>query len=377
MDLIKTRQYLHQFPEVSDQEVKTSKFIVKKLKEIGVSKVQKIAKTTGILAEINAQKPGKTLLFRAELDALPIQEQNPELSYASKTKGVSHKCGHDGHMTILLGLAQKLLQEKDFSGKILLLFQPSEENGKGAKAVMESKILENYEIDYVFALHNIPKYPLKKVICKPGNFTPSVESLEVKLIGKTSHAGMPENGINPAKTIAELIRFYQSLHQPNHQKKDYFLSTPVYLQMGEKAYGISAGEGEISYTFRAYDDDFFQTQKVKIEKQTKEIIEKTTGLSSQLIWKEAFSANKNHLKAYEFIRQAAKENKLEFIEKEEGFSWGEDFGLFTQHFSGAMFGIGAGIDQPELHNPDYDFPDELLTPGIQMFYRLIKIIENE
>src|SRR5690625_2016189 len=132
MDLIKTRQYLHQFPEVSDQEVKTSKFIVKKLKEIGVSKVQKIAKTTGILAEINAQKPGKTLLFRAELDALPIQEQNPELSYASKTKGVSHKCGHDGHMTILLGLAQKLLQEKDFSGKILLLFQPSEENGKGA-----------------------------------------------------------------------------------------------------------------------------------------------------------------------------------------------------------------------------------------------------
>ncbi|HLS31734.1 MAG TPA: M20 family metallopeptidase, partial [Flavobacteriaceae bacterium] len=261
MDFIKIRQYLHQHPETSDNEKETAIFINQKLKQIGIEKIENNFFEAGILAKIDSGKPGKTILFRAELDALPIQEINEDLPYKSTVDGVSHKCGHDGHMTILLGLAERLINDKPKEGKILLLFQPSEENGRGAEGIIASKILENYSIDFVFALHNIPGYPLGSVICKPGSFTPSVESLDIKMIGKTSHAGMPEKGVNPSEAIAGLIRFYNDLHQPDVEKEDYFLSSPVQIRMGEPAYGTAAGDGLISYTFRSFDYKFFKKQK--------------------------------------------------------------------------------------------------------------------
>lgn len=374
MDFIKIRQYLHQHPEASDNEKETAKYIVSKLKEIGVQQIENNFFESGILAEIDSGKPGKTILFRAELDALPIQEINEDLPYKSTVDGVSHKCGHDGHMTILLGLAEQLINDKPKEGKILLLFQPSEENGRGAEGIMASKILENYSIDFIFALHNIPGYPLGSVICKSGSFTPSVESLDVKMIGKTSHAGMPDKGVNPSEAISGLIRFYNDLHQPDVEKENYFLSSPVQIRMGEPAYGTAAGGGLISYTFRSFDYDFFQKQKEKINKRAQEIVNQTPDLNAVFSWVEPFSTNQNDHQAYLHIKQAAKDLDLAYIEKEIGFSWGEDFGLFTQHYPGAMFGLGAGENQPELHNPDYDFPDELIEKGIQMFQQLIKSI---
>lgn len=374
MDLIKTRHYLHQNPELSDAEFKTAEFIALRLEQLGVPKIYRNFAGTAVLAEINFNQPGKTVLFRAELDALPIEERNQNLSYRSKNKGVAHKCGHDGHMTILLGFAERLLKKNDFSGKVLLLFQPSEENGKGAKAVLESKILKDFKIDFVFALHNVPGFPLGSVVCKSGNFTPSVESLEIRLTGKTSHAGMPEQGINPARSIAGIIEFFHSLNQIDQDRQDYFLATPIHVKMGEKSYGTSAGEANIGYTFRAGNHSFFTEQKAKLKKMAISIIQKTPGLKAEFIWKESFAANENDSDAVEFIRHAARENKLEYIAKNHPFNWGEDFGLFTQNYKGAMFGLGAGENHPELHHPDYDFPDELIETGIKMFYTIFKQI---
>src|SRR5699024_9882230 len=204
MNPIETRHYLHQHPEVSVCEENTAAYIVETLQKIGLSSIHHDFFEAAILAEISADKPGNTVLIRCELDALPIQETNTNLSYKSNKAGVSHKCGHDGHMTILLGLAEKLKQTPPKTGKVLLLFQPSEENGRGAEGVLKSGILQNYAIDFMFALHNVPGFPLGSVVCRPGSFTPSVESLTVELIGKTSHAGMPEKGVNPALTIAKL-----------------------------------------------------------------------------------------------------------------------------------------------------------------------------
>src|SRR5699024_1152027 len=138
MDIKAIRHYLHQHPEVSGKESRTAKFIIKKLKELGIRNVHTDFSKTAVLAEIDGKQPGKTVLFRCELDALPIQEVNDELEYKSICDGVSHKCGHDGHMTIILGLAEALLKNTPDKGKVLLLFQPSEENGRGAKAILES-----------------------------------------------------------------------------------------------------------------------------------------------------------------------------------------------------------------------------------------------
>src|SRR5699024_7043285 len=134
--------------------------------EIGVGTIKENIAETGVLAVIEGKEKGKTLLFRCELDALPIHEETPVTPYQSKHIGVAHKCGHDGHMSILLGLAQKLVLQKPKSGKVLLLFQPAEETGQGAKAVIDANVLEDYSIDYAFALHNIPGYQLGSVVGK-------------------------------------------------------------------------------------------------------------------------------------------------------------------------------------------------------------------
>ncbi|MFD2434824.1 amidohydrolase [Mesonia maritima] len=315
-------------------------------------------------------KNRETILFRAELDSLPIAEKN-EFSYASKAENISHKCGHDGHMTMLLFLAKKLEQEPISSGKVLLLFQSSEETGEGAQRILASKKLEEFSIDFAFSLHNVPGYKKSSIITKAGSFTPSVESVDIQLTGKTSHAGMPEKGINPALAVSEIIQYLNEIDCKKTTDKNYFLATPIQVKMGKPAYGTSAGEALISYTFRTWKHDNFITKKEALIGAINTISKKHE-LYIQWNWKESFQANYNAEEAFNMIKEAAKEIQLNFIEKEMPFSWGEDFGSFTQKYKGAMFGLGAGENCPELHNPDYDFPDEIAENGVNLFYSLAK-----
>lgn len=180
LNVLQLRHQLHAHPELSGQEVWTSAFIVEQLRKIGISKIHTDFSQHSILAEIDGQNEGKTLLFRCELDALPIQEANT-FEYRSTVNGVSHKCGHDGHSATMLAFAQKLMQHPlpngsgcaISKGKVLLFFQSAEETGAGAKAAIESGIFKQFPIDYAFAYHNLPSFPLGAVLCKAGIFTPS------------------------------------------------------------------------------------------------------------------------------------------------------------------------------------------------------------
>ncbi|HET7361900.1 MAG TPA: amidohydrolase, partial [Salinimicrobium sp.] len=278
--MLEIRKYLHQFPELSGKERATSAFISEKLREFGASKIHRNFSEHSIIAEYDFGKPGKTVLFRCELDALPIQEIN-SFSHKSVKKQVSHKCGHDGHMVIMLGLAKKLFSAK-LPGKVLLLFQSAEENGNGARAILRSKKLKEFDIDVIFALHNIPGHAMGDVLCKPGNFTPSVESLDINLYGKTSHAGMPENGINPAGCVSEMIRYFGKLHHPEKEAKNFFLSTPIQIKMGKPAYGISAGKAVVSYTFRTWEKTFFVQKKREIISGLEQLLKKYSKLEYDL-----------------------------------------------------------------------------------------------
>ncbi|WP_121667670.1 amidohydrolase [Mesonia aquimarina] len=370
MDFKEIRHYLHRYPELSGEEKNTSSYLLNHLKKIESCTVHQGFSEHSLLAEINCKKPGKTVLFRAELDALPIKEEN-DFSYTSTKKNVSHKCGHDGHMTMLLFLAKRLEKEPISCGKILLLFQSSEETGEGADRILASKKLADFSIDYVLSLHNVPGYKKNTIVTKPGSFTPSVESVDIQLLGKTSHAGMPEKGINPALAVSEIIQYLNELDCKNTTDRNYFLATPIQLKMGKPAYGTSAGEAKISYTFRTWNHDDFMTKKTLLIDKINTIA-KNHQLPIQWNWKEAFQANLNSGEAFNMIKEVAQENKLDFIETKMPFSWGEDFGSFTQQYNGAMFGLGAGKDCPELHNPDYDFPDEIAETGVNMFYSLAK-----
>lgn len=249
-ELKQLRRELHQYPEVSGNEINTAIRIQNFLNKYSPTQILTNVGGTGILAIYEGKESGKTIVFRCELDALPIQEINT-FNHKSVTENVSHKCGHDGHMAILCGFAKFLSENPLQKGKVVLLFQPAEENGKGAKAIYETKILEKIQPDYVYALHNLPGYPLHQLVVKNNTFTCAVNSIIIKLLGKTSHAGEPEKGHNPAMAISEIIKAFSEINQTDIYRENYCLITPVHITMGEKAYGISAGYGELDFTVRS------------------------------------------------------------------------------------------------------------------------------
>lgn len=370
--LEKVRKELHKFPEVSEEEYETKKRIQTFLEEHTSCKVLPVAKT-GLLAIFNGNEEGKTVMLRADIDALPIQEVNT-FEHKSVNEGVSHKCGHDGHTTILLGVVKLLTENPLPKGKVLFLFQPSEENGRGAQSVLEDSYFKQLNIDYVFALHNLPGFTKREIVVKENEFTSNVKSVVITLEGKTAHAAEPEKGYNPANAIAEILHFIKTETKNTPENPDFYLATPVYITMGEKAYGVSAGYGEVHLTLRSWSTRLMKEKQNNLEELLQKLKEKEK-LSINTSWFEEFYANRNNKEAVEYIKSGAKQLNLSINEINTPFKWGEDFGLFTQQYKGAMFGLGAGKNTPALHNPDYDFPDEITVTGAQLFYNILKEVQ--
>jgi amidohydrolase len=367
-NIVKLRQHIHANPELSGLERNTSNRVIEALNNLGITTIYQGFSMFSLIAEIDGKEAGSTILFRCELDALPINEAN-DLPYRSIHEGISHKCGHDGHLAILLRFAQNLIKNPISKGKILLFFQSAEETGAGARGAIESGIFDQFSIDYAFALHNMPSFPMGAILAKEHLFTPCVESGIFELFGKTSHASEPQKGINPALAIAEIITYFDNLIDADKSSESYFLCTPIHINMGEKAYGTSAGNATIGYTFRTWENEKFDIMKGQIVHSITQIAKKyDLGLTTK--WVETFNANRNHPEAFQQIKNAAQLLNLELIELEKPFEFGEDFGLFTKKYKGAMFGIGSGENQPPLHNPDFDFPDELIEIGSSMFFKI-------
>ena len=367
-DFINFRKLLHQFPEVSCQEYETKKRVLNFIQQFNPDETIEVGKT-GLLFRFDGNTKGKTILVRAELDALPIVEIN-DFDYRSTSEGVSHKCGHDGHMTILSKLAYLISQNKPEKGTIYLLFQPAEENGMGAIEVYADEQFKNLTIDAVVSLHNVPGFPLHQICIKKGAFTPAVRSIIVKFGGKTSHAAEPEKGYNPASAIAAYIQQSLAISNPNIEQDDFFLVTPIYIKMGEKSYGISAGFGEVHLTIRSWNNQLLEMQSQKLEIIAKEIATQYK-LHPSVSYTQEFQANMNNESMVNIIESSAKKLHLNITTLPTPMKWGEDFGLFTENYIGAMFGLGSGEKQPALHNPDYDFPDELIETGSNMFHEII------
>jgi len=368
-EIINLRKELHQHPELSGFEFETAKRIQNFIEKHHPTEILENLGGTGIAAIYKFGKKGPSITIRCELDALPIQEEN-QFEYHSKNKGVSHKCGHDGHMAIVSGLIFWLKKQSLESGEVILLFQPAEENGEGAYRVLQDERFKNLEIDYIFALHNIPKEPLHSILLMEKGFSAEVQSFIVKVNGKESHAAEPENGVNPALGLSKMITAFSKLEIAKPEDENFALLTPVHINMGQKAYGISPATGELHYTLRTWSGANMTILKTQIKTIIQEISEHHE-LAYEIEWLEYFPAAANDKQSNAYVTQAAKENIFQIIERPYPFKFGEDFGWYSRKCKTAMFGLGAGLDTPALHNADYDFPDELLETGIQMFQSII------
>lgn len=374
-DLANFRKELHAFPELSGEEKDTAQRIIRKLKTFQPTHILENLGGHGVAAIYDSGQPGKIVLFRADTDALPIQEEN-DFAHKSVYDGISHKCGHDGHTTIMVGLAQKLYQQPLKKGKIILLFQPAEEIGIGAKAVLEDEKFDQIRPDYAFALHNVPGYPKGQIICRKGAFNPAVISLVIKMQGKKAHAAQQENGINPDKAIASIMHQVHQMHQPDLANDHFIKFTTIYTRIGSKDYGISAGDGELHYTIRCWTKKKLEQAKEKITQLVMDTCQQNQ-LTYTLDWIYYFAASHNDTYAVNCIKQAAEQQQFDYFDKPFPFQWGEDFGLFTEQIPGAMFGLGAGENMPALHHNNYDYPDEITPYGIDTFYRIAAIITGK
>jgi amidohydrolase len=366
------RKELHQNPELSEQEVETAARIRRFVEEHHNTQIIDQLGGTGLAVVYDFPNAGPTVMIRCELDALPIVEAN-SFDYKSNKDGVSHKCGHDGHMAIVAGLIFWIKEKKFQHGKIILLFQPAEELGTGAFRILKDPEFEKLRPDYIFALHNIPGNELNSIITVKNKFSATVQSIAIQLTGKESHSAQPEKGVNPALCMAELIQTFDALNLLDKTSDDFTIFVPIYSSMGKKSYGISAGFGEIHYTARTWNVEKMEALKVKIDAILLRVTKKYQ-LTFSTNWFDFFPTVVNDEFCNALIEETARRNKFKVIQNLYPYSFGEDFGWFSQKYKVAMFGLGAGIHVPALHHADYDFPEEIIETGMDMFKGLIESV---
>lgn len=366
--LINIRRFLHSHPELSHVEQETASFLIQKIKETKPAKITNQNDGHGFWVRYNCEVNASKIAFRTDIDALPIQEIN-SFAHKSLNDGVSHKCGHDGHATSMIGFAFDMMHEERNCSE--LIFQAAEETGTGAEQWLLDKNMETFNPNKIFAYHNLPGFPLNSIIVRNGVFSAASTGVTVKLTGKTSHAGHPERGLSPALALAELIWAIDKL--PDESVfKDFVLTTVVHATLGEIAFGTAPGYAELRATLRSFDNGDLKLMQQKVEDVVQAVANKF-GLQTTVEYCEYFPATENNKQCVEIIRKAAHKLDLQIIEPKEPFRWSEDFAHFTLRFPGALFGIGAGEDHPQLHNPDYDFPDEILPIAVQMFQTIYQI----
>lgn len=370
IDLKAFRRELHAHPEISGREQETAKRVLRMLDTLQPDELLRDLGGTGILASFGTDGQGPQVMVRCELDALPIQEVNT-FAYKSTTAGVSHKCGHDGHIAILTGLAERLAKDRPAKGRVHLLFQPAEENGAGAAAVLGDPRMMDRHFDLVMALHNLPGYPMGSAVVRKGAFTASVNSMVITLQGRTSHAAEPEHGINPALAVAEILTGALALQHNVPTEDGLRVVTVVHVNLGSKDYGISAGKAEVHLTVRCWTDEELKRLEQDIEQLARNVAgQHQLGIEVNHCF--TFKANRNNDAAAELVANAVRATGHALVERDHPFKWGEDFGLFTAKYQGCMFGLGAGEDMAALHNPDYDFPDALIPHGVELFETAVR-----
>jgi amidohydrolase len=372
--LAEWRRDRHAHPETAFEERGTARAFAEWCAHAGATRVHTGIGGTGVVARFDAGTEGPTLLFRAELDALPIAEGGGERPHRSRVEGKGHLCGHDGHLSLLAGLAALLGERPPARGRVYLLAQPAEETGAGAAAVLDDRRWSGLAPDACYAVHNLPGFPLGQVQCRPGAVTAAVHSLAIRWKGHTAHAAEPEGGRHPAGALRRALGRLGEARQPDAAREDFRLAVPVFARMGEAdpdpAYGTAAGSAELHATLRCWRQDALEAFSGHLEAALRADAE-DEGLELSIERREAFAACDNDGELAGSVREAARAAGLPLHEDPPRFRWGEDFGLFTQRHRGVLIGLGSGEEHPALHHPDYDFPDDLIAPGLRLYAALL------
>ncbi|MDQ0178094.1 M20 aminoacylase family protein [Bacillus chungangensis] len=372
--LVEWRHYLHMHPETGFEEVNTSKFIAEKMKEMGYDVHTGIGKT-GVVASLTSGNSDKAIGIRADMDALNIVEQTG-LPYASKTHGKMHACGHDGHVTTALGAAKILAESKDFNGTVRFIFQPAEEHGKGALAMLEDGLFERFPIDEFYGLHNMPNLPEGEIHSKVGPIMGSEDNFEIKIKGIGGHASAPQMGKDPLVTASEIILALQTIVARNVDPVDTAVVSCTEIHTDGIINAIPSNV-VITGDTRSYRPEV----QALLEKRMRLICEKiceANEVECEFSYSNSFIPTVNWEKCHNVAVQAAKnvlgEDKVNPNANPTMVS--EDFGHFLDIMPGCFVFLGGqreGVEPYPLHHAKFDYKEENLLRGAEFFAEIVRL----
>ena len=364
------RRYLHQHPELAFDCHDTANWIVKRLEEIGVDEIHTGIAKTGIVAIIDGQGEGPTIGLRADMDALPIEEMTGA-AYASRVPGKMHACGHDGHVTMLLGAAKYLAETRKFAGRVALLFQPAEEDGGGGQVMVQEGVMDRFGIGKVFGIHNAPNVAFGKFLTTPGPLMASVDTAYVYVTGKGGHGATPHECVDPVVAVVGMVQAIQTIIPRNVYALDEAVISVTQIHTGT-ASNIIPEEAMFCATIRCFSPEVRELLK----KRFFEIVEghaAAYAVKARIDYDWGYPATINHEDEAEFAAEVAREvSGDDGVDARSNREMGsEDFSYMLEARPGAYLFLGTGPGAG-LHHAAYDFNDEVAPVGASFFARLVE-----
>ena len=373
-DIQAWRRAIHQHPELLYDVHRTAAFVADRLKEFGCDEVATGLGRTGVVGVIKGKKPAggdiKVIGLRADMDALPIEEET-NLAYASKRPGKMHACGHDGHTAMLLGAARYLAETRNFAGNAVVIFQPAEEGGAGAAAMIRDGLMDRFAIDQVFGMHNYPGSPVGSFAIRSGPIMAATDAIDIEIEGQGGHAARPHKCLDSVMVGAQLITALQQIVSRNVDPLDSAVISICEFHAGN-ARNVIPQTAVLRGTVRTL------TAKVRqlIEKRVREVtagVAQMTGSRINLTYERGYPVTSNHAAQTDFATQVAKEIAGESnVRGMSPMMGAEDFAYMLEQRPGAFIFCGNG-DSAGLHHPAYNFNDEAIVFGTSYW---IKLVEN-
>jgi len=379
--IVALRRDIHAHPELGFEEERTSALVAEKLQSWGIPVHRGIGRT-GLVGVIRGQRDssGRTLGIRADMDALPMQEKNT-FGHASVHPGRMHACGHDGHTAILLAAAQHLAKHRDFDGTVNLIFQPAEEGGGGGRLMVEEGLFERFPCEAVFGLHNWPGMVAGQMAVSAGPVMASANEFRIVIRGKGSHAAMPHLGIDPVPIACQMVQAFQNIVSRNKKPLDAGVISVTMIHAGE-ATNVVPDSCVIEGTVRTFSIEVLDM----IERRMRQVAEHTCAAfeaGCEFVFERNYPPTINHAYEAEFLRRVAQGVLGEDnVPAQEPTMGAEDFSYmllarpgayaFLANGDGGHRDAGHGMGPCMLHNPSYDFNDELIPVGARVWVELVR-----
>jgi hippurate hydrolase len=374
-DIQAWRRDIHEHPELQYDVHRTAALVAERLREFGCDEVATGLGRTGVVGVIRGRKPAgkgdiRVIGLRADMDALPIEEAT-KLPYASKTAGKMHACGHDGHTAMLLGAARYLSETRNFAGDAVVIFQPAEEGGAGAAAMIKDGLLDRFAIDQIYGMHNGPGIPVGSFAIRSGPIMASTDAVDIRIEGRGGHAARPHISIDSVLVGAQLINALQSIVSRSVDPLESAVVSICEFHAGN-ARNVIPQTAELKGTVRTLTAEV----RALVEKRVREVIDGVahmTGAKIDLNYERGYPVVVNHASQTDVAIRAAKEVAGDVnVHEMPPLMGGEDFAFMLEQRPGAFIFCGNG-DSAGLHHPAYDFNDDAIVFGTSYW---IKLVEN-